>query len=1005
MTATSLPEATPPEASAPEATASRWRPAWLGKAGWYPLLILFGLNMTDELDRSAYFVLLPDIRDSLGLTNSGILAVVTLAGAAALLLTVPIAHLADRHNRVAIALIGAVVWAVFSLATGLAFTVWVLILARSGAAVGQGVVFPTHNSLLADFYPIRSRPRVYSVHRAANSVGQILGFLIGAGLATLFTWRAPFIVFAFPTIILVFLGLRLRDPGRGHFEREAADLDLDTEVDELPPSFAESLRMVWTIRSLRRIFIALPFLAASIIGFISLASLLYEEVFGLDAWERAWALIPVQLVELAGVVIGARLTSRALTKGASRIFRVLGAATGVACVLALVFAAAPNVFVAVAANCIISAALVIVGPGVLSSLSLAIPPRARSMGFSIGALWILPGLLVLPLIGWIGDHHGFRWGMAVMVPVFLIGGLLITSVGKVIDDDIAQVWTGAATRAQMLQDRAAGKLPLLSVRNVQVAYGDVRVLFGVDIDVAEGEIIALLGTNGAGKSTLLKAISGVAPADRGAVVFDGRDITHAPPEEIAPLGIAQVPGGQGVFPSLTVAENLRAAGWMLRHDATLRSSRVDEALALFPVLASRADDAAADLSGGQQQMLALAMAFLNRPKLLMIDELSLGLAPVVVEQLLGVVRDLRDRGTTIILVEQSVNVALTVADTAYFMEKGEIRFHGPTAELLDRPDVLRSVFFQGAAAGLSPEAPRVSVRAEPAASNGHLPPSPPADPATAGPGLAVEELSVAFGGIRAVDEVSFAVAPREVVGLIGPNGAGKTTVLDLISGFTRPDAGRIRLGEVDLTGSRPSRRAALGLGRSFQDSRLFPSLTVEETLLVALERWLDVRDPFNAALHLPPFVDSEAAARHRVDELIDLLGLDAFRSKFIGELSTGSRRVVDIGCVLAHEPSVVLLDEPSSGIAQREAEALAPLLLRIRDALDASLIVIEHDMSLIASVSDRLVALDQGRVVAIGRPDEVLAHPEVVASYLGGDRAVLTRSGPTSDPAAPTEVP
>ncbi len=996
MTTTAVPEATPPGASEPAPAASRWRPEWLGKAGWYPLLILFGLNMTDELDRAAYLVLLPDIRDSLGLTNTGILAVVTLAGAAALLLTVPIAHFADRRNRVAIALIGAVVWAFFSLTTGLAFTVWMLVLARSGAAVGQGVVFPTHNSLLADYYPIRSRPRVYSIHRAANSVGQIFGFLIGAGLAALFTWRAPFIVFAFPTIILVVLALRLRDPGRGHFEREAADLGIDTETDELPPSFAESLRMVWTIRSLRRIFIALPFLAASIIGFISLASLMYEEVFGLDAWERAWALIPVQIVELGGVVIGARLTSRALTNGASKIFGVLGAAAGVACVMALVFAAAPNVLVAVVANCIISAALVVVGPGVLSSLSLAIPPRARSMGFSIGALWVLPGLLVLPLIGWIGDHHGFRWGMVVMVPVFFIGGLVIASVGKVIDDDIAQVWTGAATRAQMLQDRAAGKLPLLSVRNVQVAYGDVRVLFGIDIDVSEGEIIALLGTNGAGKSTLLKAISGVAPADRGAIVFDGRDITHAPPEEIAPLGIAQVPGGQGVFPSLTVAENLRAAGWMLRHDPALRASRVDEALALFPVLVSRADDAAADLSGGQQQMLALAMAFLNRPKLLMIDELSLGLAPVVVEQLLGVVRDLRDRGTTIILVEQSVNVALTVADTAYFMEKGEIRFHGPTADLLDRPDVLRSVFFQGAASGLAGDAPTVSVRSEPV---------PASADGAAGPGLALEELSVAFGGIRAVDEVSFTVAPREVVGLIGPNGAGKTTLLDLISGFTRPDAGRIRLGDVDLTDARPSRRAALGLGRSFQDSRLFPSLTVEETLLVALERWLDVRDPFNAALRLPPFVESEAAARHRVDELIDLLGLGAFRSKFIGELSTGSRRVVDIGCVLAHEPSVVLLDEPSSGIAQREAEALAPLLLRIRDALDASLIVIEHDMSLIAGISDRLVALDQGRVVIVGEPGAVLAHPEVVASYLGGDRAVLTRSGPDEGPAAPTEVP
>jgi branched-chain amino acid transport system ATP-binding protein len=987
------------EVQAEEAKATG-RFSWLGAAGWYPLAILFGLNMADELDRSAYGILLPEIRDDLGLSNQGILSVVAIAAAAALLLTVPIAHWADRSNRVRIALGGAALWGLFSFGTGFAGSVWWLVFMRAGSAIGQGVVFPTHNSLLADYYPIASRPRVYSIHRAANSVGVIVGLLVGAGLATTFSWRAPFFVFAIPTFLLVLAGLRLKDPGRGHFEREAADLGDVADVEEPPPSFAEAVRMVWTIRSLRRIFVALPFLAASLVGFAALASLQYAETFDLDEWGRAWASIPVQFVELAGVALGAKLTTRAFRKGAPEIFRVLGWASVVASAMAALFAMAPNVVVAVIANSLIAASLVIVGPGILASLSLAIPPRARAMGFSVGALWILPGLLIIPFVGWMGDEFGFRWGMLAMVPVFLVGGLIIASVGKVIDDDISQVWVGSATRAQMLQDRAEGKLPLLSVRQAQVAYGDVRILFGVDLDVAEGEIVALLGTNGAGKSTLLKAICGVAPADRGAIVFDGRDITHAPPEEIAPLGIAMVPGGQGVFPSLSVHENLRVAGWQLRHDAALRHERVAEALDLFPVLRQRLDDPAADLSGGQQQMLAVAMAYLAQPKLLMIDELSLGLAPVVVEQLLQVVRDLRGRGTTIILVEQSVNVALTIADTAYFMEKGEIRFHGPTAELLERPDVLRSVFLQGAAAGLAEpgeataRAPRVEVRSEPrpevAANGAALDGDEPADVLA----LDVREVSVAFGGIRAVDEVSFSVAPGEVVGLIGPNGAGKTTLLDLISGFARSESGRVVLGGVDVSGARPERRALLGLGRSFQDSKLFPSLTVEETLLVALERWLDVKDPLNAALRLPPFVESEAIARHRVDELIDLLGLGSFRTKFIGELSTGSRRVVDLGCVLAHEPQVVLLDEPSSGIAQREAEALGPLLGRIRDALDASLVVIEHDMSLIASVSDRLVALDQGRVVTIGTPDEVLAHPEVVESYLGSDRAAIGRSGP-----------
>ena len=211
----------------------------------------------------------------------------------------------------------------------------------------------------------------------------------------------------------------------------------------------------------------------------------------------------------------------------------------------------------------------------------------------------------------------------------------------------------------------------------------------------EGEIVALLGTNGAGKSTLLKAISGVVEADRGAIVLDGRDITHAPPNEIAALGIVQMPGGKGVFGSLTVKENLDLAGWTNRRDADGVKKAIAEALETFPILGERLDSPAANLSGGQQQMLALAMSFIMRPKVLLIDELSLGLAPVIVGQLLPIVQRMAADGVTVVLVEQSVNVALTVADRAYFMERGEIRFSGPTAELLERPDLLRSVFLSG----------------------------------------------------------------------------------------------------------------------------------------------------------------------------------------------------------------------------------------------------------------------------------------------------------------------
>jgi branched-chain amino acid transport system ATP-binding protein len=243
---------------------------------------------------------------------------------------------------------------------------------------------------------------------------------------------------------------------------------------------------------------------------------------------------------------------------------------------------------------------------------------------------------------------------------------------------------------------------------------------------------------------LLKSISGVVEADRGAVVLDGRDITHAPPEEIATFGISQMPGGQGVFGALTVAENLQLAGWTRRSDPDGVAAATEEVLALFPVLRDRLDRAAADLSGGQQQMLALGMAFVAKPRVLLIDELSLGLAPVVVGQLLPLVQRVAAEGTAVILVEQSVNVALTVAERAYFMERGTIRFSGPTSELLDRKDLLRSVFLSGAAEGTEQ-----AHSGEPVDTSGQ-------------PLLQVIEIAVAFGGNRAVTGATFDVGEREI---------------------------------------------------------------------------------------------------------------------------------------------------------------------------------------------------------------------------------------------------
>lgn len=237
---------------------------------------------------------------------------------------------------------------------------------------------------------------------------------------------------------------------------------------------------------------------------------------------------------------------------------------------------------------------------------------------------------------------------------------------------------------------------LLRCDDIDVFYGRVHTLYGIDFELRENEIVALLGVNGAGKSTLLKAISGILPVPSGHIELDGKHIENLGSDEIVKRGIVQVPGGRGTFPGLTIAENLRLGGYIFRRDKPALRRETERVIAYFPWLADRMSQYAGTLSGGQQQQLLLARAFMGRPRVMMIDELSLGLAPIVVEQLLEVVRAMNREGTTIVIVEQHVDLALEFADRAYFLEKGEVRFSGPSADLRERSDLLRSVFLAGA---------------------------------------------------------------------------------------------------------------------------------------------------------------------------------------------------------------------------------------------------------------------------------------------------------------------
>lgn len=258
--------------------------------------------------------------------------------------------------------------------------------------------------------------------------------------------------------------------------------------------------------------------------------------------------------------------------------------------------------------------------------------------------------------------------------------------------------------------------------------------------------------------------------------------------------------------------------------------------------------------------------------------------------------------------------------------------------------------------------------------------------------LTLRDVAVWFGGVHAVDGVTFDVAPGEVLGLIGPNGSGKTTLLDAISGQARLSAGSVLLDGDDLVDYLPEDRADLGLVRSFQDCRLYPELTVEEVLLVS-EDARHRAGVLATTLHLPWARRAEREKRAAVAGVVDAFGLDRFRGHRIGELSTGTRRVVDLATIVLAAPRLLLLDEPTAGIAQREAEAFVPLLRRIREVTGATIVLVEHDVPLVFSLCSQLVVMETGRVVSHGTPDEVRADPAAVAAYLGASPEALARSG------------
>jgi ABC-type branched-subunit amino acid transport system ATPase component/sugar phosphate permease len=678
----------------------------------YPLVALSVLALVNIFQAYAFDVVTPDISRSLGLSIGAIVAARALTTLAIALSPLPMAWLTQRKARRALlSILTGVGWSLLTIYTGFVTGLAVLLVVLLFDGLTTGSVVALHTPLLLDSYPAKVRVRVLSAYSALGDVGLafVLSPLLVAVLTGVFslTWRGVFLVLGLLSLLGTTVAFRLRDPGFGRFDTErvrqtyrevvggaaVAMRERDVEL-----RFFEIMRRLMLIPTVRRLALAFLVLGIFAIPLNTFISFFLDEKFGLGPTGRSLFFAVLALAGMVSLTLFARRGEAIFRRDPARILTLSGAFLSLA-VVAFGFAALmPTLIGVTVLFCIGSAAQVLLYPTLNMALLSVVEARWRVHLTAVFGIFLSAGgILGALFLSGIERRFGIAGSILALAVPGMIGTGMVASARRFLNADIDRMIDAVVEEEEIARIQASGdRLPMLACRSIDFSYGQLQVLFGVDFAVDDQEMVALLGVNGAGKSTLLKVISGIGLPSRGSVRFRGHDVTYLDAERRLKLGITQVPGGRAVFAPLSVVDNLRVYGYALGRNRPAVDQAIERSFATFPKLAARRNQQALTLSGGEQQMLGLCKALILRPRLLLIDELSLGLAPMIVAQLLDMVREINADGTAVVLVEQSVNIALSVARHAYFMERGEIRFDGPSDELLGRDDLLRAVFLEGA---------------------------------------------------------------------------------------------------------------------------------------------------------------------------------------------------------------------------------------------------------------------------------------------------------------------